>query len=135
MESANPRGATPWPCSPAITAARAPTTDAATPEAGSKTPQQLWGDGYGRVGIRAAQTLLILAVSVVAVFALLQVKLLVIPMLIALILAAAISPFVNILKRRGINDALATVIAFVVAPGRPGRGFHRYLLLGPEPVG
>ncbi|SDT50690.1 Predicted PurR-regulated permease PerM [Pseudarthrobacter equi] len=86
---------------------------AATPEGGSKTPQQLWGDGYGRVGIRAAQTLLILAVSVVTVFALLQVKLLVIPMLIALILAAAISPFVNVLKRRGINDALATVIAFV----------------------
>ncbi|KQR02988.1 hypothetical protein ASF72_07300 [Arthrobacter sp. Leaf141] len=90
-----------------------PAHDAAVPEPGSKTPQQLWGDGYGRVGIRAAQTLLILAVSVVAVFALLQVKLLVIPMLIALILAAAISPFVNILKRRGINDALATVIAFI----------------------
>ncbi|CAM3113229.1 AI-2E family transporter [Arthrobacter ulcerisalmonis] len=86
---------------------------AAVPENGSKTPQQLWGDGYGRVGIRAAQTLLILAVSVVAVLALLQVKLLVIPMLIALILAAAISPFVNVLKRRGVNDALATITAFV----------------------
>ena len=86
-----------------------PGKDASAP----KSASQLWGDGFGRVGIRAAQALLIIAISVVAVFALLQIKLLVIPVLIALILAAAISPFVNMLKRRGINDGLSTVIAFV----------------------
>ncbi len=40
--------------------------------------------------------------AVVSVYALMQIKLLVIPILIALILAAAIGPFVNMLRRRGL---------------------------------
>ncbi len=73
----------------------------------------LWADGLGRVGIRSAQILLILTVAVVSVYALLQIKLLVIPILIALILAAAIGPFVNMLRRRGMRGGLATGIAFI----------------------
>jgi predicted PurR-regulated permease PerM len=65
------------------------------------------------VGVRSAQILLILTVVVVSVFALLQIRLLVIPVLIALILAAAIAPFVNLLKRRGLPGAAATAVAFV----------------------
>ena len=72
-----------------------------------------WADGLGRAGVRSAQVLLILTVVVVSVFALLQVRLLVIPVLIALILAAAIVPFVNLLKRRGLPAAAATGLAFV----------------------
>ncbi|ABK04484.1 protein of unknown function UPF0118 [Arthrobacter sp. FB24] len=72
-----------------------------------------WADGLGRVGVRSAQILLILTVVVVSVFALLQIRLLVIPVLIALILAAAIAPFVNLLKRRGLPGAAATAVAFV----------------------
>jgi predicted PurR-regulated permease PerM len=79
----------------------------------TKSPTQLWGDGLGRVGIRAAQVLLILTVAVVSVYALMQIKLLVIPILIALILAAAIGPFVNMLRRRGLRGGLATGIAFI----------------------
>ncbi|PNI10449.1 AI-2E family transporter [Arthrobacter sp. AFG7.2] len=79
----------------------------------TKSPTQLWGDGLGRVGIRAAQILLILTVAVVSVYALMQIKLLVIPILIALILAAAIGPFVNMLRRRGLRGGLATGIAFI----------------------
>ena len=78
-----------------------------------KSPSQLWGDGLGRVGIRSAQILLILTVAVVSVYALMQIKLLVIPILIALILAAAIGPFVNMLRRRGMRGGLATGIAFI----------------------
>lgn len=78
-----------------------------------KSPSELWGDGLGRVGIRAAQVLLILIVAVVSVYALMQIKLLVIPVLIALILAAAIGPFVNMLRRRGLPGGLATGIAFI----------------------
>lgn len=78
-----------------------------------KPPAALWADGLGRVGIRSAQVLLILAVAVVSVYALVQVKLLVIPVLIALILAAAIGPFVNLLRRRGLPGAAATGVAFV----------------------
>lgn len=79
----------------------------------SKPASALWADSLGRVGIRSAQILLILAVAVVSVYALMQIKLLVIPVLIALILAAAIGPFVNMLRRRGIPGAAATGIAFV----------------------
>ncbi|MCP8998238.1 AI-2E family transporter [Pseudarthrobacter sp. RMG13] len=78
-----------------------------------KPPGALWADGLGRVGIRSAQVLLILAVAVASVYALMQIKLLVIPVLIALILAAAIGPFVNVLRRRGLPGAAATGVAFV----------------------
>ena len=78
-----------------------------------KPAAALWADGLGRVGIRSAQVLLILAVAVASVYALMQIKLLVIPVLIALILAAAIGPFVNMLRRRGLPGAAATGIAFV----------------------
>lgn len=78
-----------------------------------KPPGALWADGLGRVGIRSAQVLLILAVAVVSVYALMQIKLLVIPVLIALILAAAIGPVVNLLRRRGLPGAAATGLAFV----------------------
>lgn len=78
-----------------------------------KAPRELWTDALGRLGIRSAQILLVLTVITVSVYALLQIRLLVIPVLIALILAAAIGPFVNMLRRRGIPGALATGIAFV----------------------
>jgi predicted PurR-regulated permease PerM len=78
-----------------------------------KPPRELWSDNLGRVGIRCAQVLLVLAVAAVSVYGLLQVRLLVIPVLIALILAAAIGPFVNLLRRRGFPGGAATAVAFV----------------------
>ena len=92
----------------------AASTSAAAPrKAPRKAPAELWADGLGRVGIRSAQILLLLTVAVVSVYALMQIKLLVIPILIALILAAAIGPFVNMLRRRGLPGAAATGVAFV----------------------
>ncbi|SCB77189.1 Predicted PurR-regulated permease PerM [Pseudarthrobacter enclensis] len=85
----------------------------AAPAREKRTPSELWADGFGRVGTRAAQVLLIIIVAAVSVFALMQIKLLVIPVLIALILAAAIGPFVNLLRRRGLPGGLATGVAFV----------------------
>lgn len=79
-----------------------------------KTPRSLWSDSLGRVAVRSAQILLILAVVGVSIFALMQIRLLVIPVLIALILAAAIGPFVNLLRRRGLPGGAATAIAFVL---------------------
>ncbi|VXC25903.1 AI-2E family transporter [Arthrobacter sp. 9V] len=73
----------------------------------------LWKDSLGRTAVRASQILLILTLAVVAVFGLLQIRLLVIPVLIALILAAAIGPFVNMLRRRGWRAGLATGVAFL----------------------
>lgn len=73
----------------------------------------LWKDSLGRTAIRASQILLVLTLTVVAIFGLLQIRLLVIPVLIALILAAAIGPFVNMLRRRGWRGGLATGVAFL----------------------
>src|SRR3954469_2836079 len=86
------------------TSPRFPTSDVA---------RSTWQDGLGRTGSRCAQVLLILTLVSVAVFGLLQVKLLVIPVLIALILAAAIGPFVNLLRRKGLPGVPATLIAFL----------------------
>jgi putative heme transporter len=92
---------------------QAPAPAATAKKQEPKPPSALWADGLGRVGVRSAQVLLILTVAVVSVYALMQIKLLVIPILIALILAAAIGPFVNMLRRRGMKGGLATGIAFI----------------------
>lgn len=72
-----------------------------------------WADGMGRAGSRAAQTLLIAAVTVAVVWVLLQVQVVVIAFLVALILASAVSPAVNWLERRGWSNLLATLAAFL----------------------
>ncbi|MFC3298371.1 AI-2E family transporter [Arthrobacter agilis] len=83
---------------------------------GADTParQDPWRDSLGKAGTRAAQVLLLLVLAVVAVYALIQVRLVVIPMLLALILAAAIGPFVNWLRRKGWNASLATAVSFLL---------------------
>jgi predicted PurR-regulated permease PerM len=73
-----------------------------------------WHDSLGNSSIRAAQVLLLLVLAVVSIYALIQVRLVVIPMLLALILAAAIGPFVNLLRRKGWSATLATTAAFLL---------------------
>jgi predicted PurR-regulated permease PerM len=68
----------------------------------------LFVDGLGRLGIRSGQLLLILTLASVLVFGLLRVKLVVLPVLIALILAAALRPVVDWLRRHKFSSALAT---------------------------
>ncbi|HSO90150.1 MAG TPA: AI-2E family transporter [Arthrobacter sp.] len=80
---------------------------------GSPDKTTLWSDSLGRASIRTAQVLLLLVLAVVVVYALIQVRLVVIPALLALILAAAISPFVHWLRRRGWPSTAATTFSFV----------------------
>ncbi|MFD1213440.1 AI-2E family transporter [Arthrobacter sp. GCM10027362] len=82
-------------------------------ESSPRSRQSLWTDGLGRAAVRSAQVLLILALACITAYGLLQIQLLVIPVLIAVILAAAIGPFVNLLRRRGVPGALATGLAFL----------------------
>lgn len=82
------------------------------------TPQRtgraaIWSDSLGCAGARAAQILLILALAAVAVVGLLQITLVVIPILLALILTAAIGPLVTWLKARGLPAAAATGVSFL----------------------
>ncbi|MBG6218527.1 putative PurR-regulated permease PerM [Arthrobacter sp. CAN_A6] len=73
-----------------------------------------WQGPLGRTSIRVAQVLLLLVLAVVMVYALIQVRLVVIPMLLALILAAAIGPLVLWLRRKGWPSAAATGFSFLL---------------------
>jgi predicted PurR-regulated permease PerM len=76
-------------------------------------PRDLLTDRLGVLGIRSAQIILVIVLAAVAVFALVQLKLVVIPLLIALILAAALSPVIKWLRRRGVSAILATWITLI----------------------
>lgn len=73
-----------------------------------------WQDGLGRVSTRAGQLLMLLALTAVLIYGLIQVRLVVIPLLLALILAAAIAPLVNWLRRKGWPSAAATGFSFLL---------------------
>jgi putative heme transporter len=75
--------------------------------------RELLTDRLGVVGIRSAQLLLGLALVSVVVIGLVQLKLVVIPVLIALILAAALSPVIGWLRRHGLSAMLATWITLI----------------------
>ncbi|MFC4396176.1 MULTISPECIES: AI-2E family transporter [Micrococcaceae] len=74
----------------------------------------LWTDGLGRASIRAIQALSVLALAWVAVAAAIRVPLVTIPVLVALILASAMSPAVRWLAARGWPRALAVLSSFLV---------------------
>ncbi|MGJ7439551.1 AI-2E family transporter [Aquipuribacter sp. MA13-6] len=59
-----------------------------------------WHDGFGRIATRSAQTLLVLAMVVVVTFVGVQLRLVVVPVLIAVLIAAAATPLVDLLDRR-----------------------------------
>ncbi|MDO8147701.1 AI-2E family transporter [Isoptericola sp. b515] len=74
---------------------------------------KLWSDGMGKVATRSVQALAVIALVGVLVFASTRLTLVVIPVLIALVLAAAISPLVSWLRRRGARSILATWLALI----------------------
>ncbi|MBD8045125.1 AI-2E family transporter [Arthrobacter sp. Sa2BUA2] len=80
-------------------------------------PRRYWEDGLGHAALRSAQVLLVLLLVSLGVFALTRISLVVIPVLLALILAAAIAPFVNWLRRKGWPGALATGTSFLLLLG------------------
>ncbi|MFD7021501.1 AI-2E family transporter [Promicromonospora sukumoe] len=69
---------------------------------------RLWSDGFGRVGTRSLQILAVIAIIAVFGYVGTRLTLVVIPVLIALVLAAAISPLVSFLRRHGWPSLLAT---------------------------
>lgn len=78
-----------------------------------RTPTQLWATGLGRAAVRSAQVLLILALVTVAVWAAVQLRLVVVPLLLAVLIAAAASPLVSWLSRRGLPRGLAAWVVLV----------------------
>ena len=70
-------------------------------------------DRLGVLSLRSVQIIVVIVLAAVAVFALVQLKLVVIPLLIALILAAALSPVITFLRRRGLSAILATWVTLI----------------------
>lgn len=85
----------------------------------ARTP--VWDNALGRAAIRSAQMLLILGFVWVLTYAAIQVRLLVVPLLIATLIAAAASPVVDWLQRRRIPRLIAVwltiLLGFAVVGG------------------
>ncbi|MGR0220787.1 AI-2E family transporter [Agromyces sp. ZXT2-6] len=73
----------------------------------------IWNDRLGRWAVRSVQILLVVAVGALAIWGLLQVRLLVIAVLIALILAASAAPLISWLRRKGWSPMLAAWTALL----------------------
>ena len=74
---------------------------------------ELLTDRIGKLALRSAQIIVIVALAAAIVFALVQLKLVVIPVLIAIIIASAAAPVLGWLRRRGLPAAAAAWIALV----------------------
>ena len=83
------------------------------PCAACARPAGSLGHGLGRAGIRAVQVLAVTALGWVVLWALARIPLVVIPVVIALILSAAISPLVRWLTTHGLPRAAAVLASFV----------------------
>lgn len=95
--------------------APAPRTVVAPPRVRTgPTVASLWADGFGRIGTRSVQLLALIAVVAVVAFGITRLTLVVIPVLIALVLAAAMHPLVSWLRRHGFPSMLATWVALVL---------------------
>jgi len=73
----------------------------------------IWNDRLGRWATRSLQVLIVIALAALAVWGLVQVKLVVIPVLIAIILAAAAAPLVAWLRRHRWPPMLATWVTLL----------------------
>lgn len=74
---------------------------------------ELWGDGFGALATRSVQTLAVLAVVALAVFVVVRLSVVGIPVLLAVIVASAISPGVRWMRRHGVPATAATWVALI----------------------
>ena len=74
---------------------------------------RLWSDGLGRAGTRGAQILLVGAVVVALVWLLSRLSIVTIPLVLALIFAAAFAPWMKWTRRHGLPPALGAALALV----------------------
>lgn len=77
----------------------------------------LMTDRLGRVAVRSAQIIVIGIAAIAVIYGLVQVRLVVIPLLLALVLAAAFAPLVGWARRRGVPQLAAAWLVLVLALG------------------
>jgi len=76
-------------------------------------PWSLWADGLGTFAIRALQVLLAVALIAAVLWGIGQLTVVVIPLLLALILACAFSPVMRWLRRKGVPALAATILTLL----------------------
>jgi len=73
----------------------------------------LWNDGFGHLATRSAQGLLVLTGVALVIYGMTTLSVVVIPILIATILASALQPAVSFLERKRIPRVVATIITLL----------------------
>ncbi len=76
-------------------------------------PWSLWADGFGRLGIRSIQVIVVVIVAAGIIFGIQQLTLVTIPVVLALILASAFAPVMTWMRSRGVPSVLATILALL----------------------
>ena len=84
-----------------------------TVQSGGSKPARLWSDTFGRLATRSLQILIVAVLATALVWVNLQLTLITIPLVLALIFAAAFAPAMAWMRRRGVPAPLATVIALL----------------------
>ncbi|MCP2635235.1 AI-2E family transporter [Microbacterium sp. HD4P20] len=79
----------------------------------SRAPWSLWADNFGKLGIRSIQIIVVVTVVAAIIFAMQQLTLVTIPLMIALILACAFHPVMHAMRSRGVPSVLATIITML----------------------
>jgi len=74
----------------------------------------MWTDPFGCLAVRSAQVVLVLLVATAVMQAAIRLRLLVIPLLLALIVSAALFPLVAILRRLRLPHALAALLTLML---------------------
>lgn len=87
------------------------TDDTVTPP----PPAGLWADKFGKVATRTLQSIILLIAIIGIVYAAITLRLVVIPVLLALIVAAALGPIVEALQRRGLPRVAGAALVLLVA--------------------
>ncbi|WP_293172772.1 AI-2E family transporter [Microcella sp.] len=73
----------------------------------------MWTDRLGVAGTRSLQILLVLALASIVVYALIQLRIAVIPLLLAIIIASAFSPVISWMRNRGLPAMAAAWITLL----------------------
>lgn len=79
----------------------------------SPTMRSMWTDRLGVAGTRSLQILLVLALASIVVYALIQLRIAVIPLLLAIIIASAFSPVITWMRHRGLPALAAAWITLL----------------------
>ncbi len=76
-------------------------------------PASMWSDGFGTLATRSLQVIIVVSIVAALILGMLQLTVVVIPVLLALIVASAAAPVMGWLRRHGIPSVFATLLTLL----------------------